>query len=656
MITMRRTLTLFLLLAAAAAYGQTWPLEPTGSDHPIGNSFGEYQGFGINFQHGGIDILATPKLNADSTENLAAPWVRATTAGTPTQADDAAGIYNFAYVTTAGGRDYLYGHLQMNSYDPSFITAFNNGTAIAANDRVAKVVRWTACDYHHHHYEIQEGSNILSPYPDIAGEPDTYVPTIGTIGFAVNNSNPWTVFATNPNGCTAVSGSIDIIADIEDRNDAGSVLPGAANNWVRNIRWRACPDSAADCAWNDTHVYDAMPLTWWSPGVGTIVYSTRTPWISSSDYCGDGPQYAVVTNFGAGGTADASGAWNTAALANGAYNVSIEASDFAGNVRRRSFRACVQNGGACTTELLIRDAADDGGAIPYYGPNWWVSPDITANPGTADEDVNINLGVANPIAVRVSNSGTCPIAAGTTYDVCLGWSLPTGSVPHPLPPSQLIGCQTETVPAGGWAPGTNRVTTINWTPDAALVPAGHHCLVAWTTITGDTVLSTPAVNWDDNRAQQNIQFVIAPGAPMPGAMWVHPQEMLDNRAIELRFRGFGEGDRLSITIPPELEVTSVKGGALLPSRQCGSDCQSVEEARKRGCPLVLQGLDLRGRVFLELGRVEKLSRIDITLEEGRPGGTIDVVEHGVIRGRQEGGQKERGEVGGATIRFVDDRR
>lgn len=643
--------TLLILFITASAFAQTWPVEPTAGDHPIGNSFGEYQGFGIEFQHGGIDILATPKFTG-AVENPGAPWVRATVAGTPTQADNGVGVYNFAEVTTAAGRVYMYGHLQMDSYAADFMTAFNNGTAIAANDQVAKVVEWGTCSYNHHHYEIQDGATIISPYFDIAGESDTQVPSIEEIAFAQNNSNPWSVMnAVAAGGCTVVSGLVDIIASIEDRNDAGVVVGGSANNWVRNIRWRACPDATPDCAWNDTHLYDDMPLAWWSPGVATTLFSTRTPWISSSSYCADGPQYGIVTNFGAGGVADASGAWSTGALANGAYNVSVEATDFAGNVRRKSVRTCVQNGPGCTTELLIRDAGDDSGAIPYYGPNWWVSPDITANPGTAIEDININVGAANPIVVRVTNSGSCTIPAGTTYDVCLGWSLPTGSVPHPLPASQVIGCQTETVGAGGWAVGAARNTTITWTPDAMAVPLGHHCLVAWTSSGADPVLNTPAVNWDDNRAQQNIQFVMAPGAPMPGAMWVHPQEMLIERAIEFRFRGFSEDDRLSITIPPELEVTRVRGGQLVPSRECASDCTSIEEARKRGCALALQGLDLtRGRVVLELGRVEKVSRIAVTLEEGRPGGTVDVVEHGIIRG-----QKERGEVGGATIRFVSER-
>ena len=98
-----------------------------------------------------------------------------------------------------------------------------------------------------------------------------------------------------------------------------------------------------------------------------------------------------------------SGHWDTTAIPDGSYNVSVELSDFAGNTRVRTVRACVQNGGGCTTELAIRDADDDNGAIPYTGPNWWQSPDITVNPGTSDENRNVNLGRINPIRVRVWN-------------------------------------------------------------------------------------------------------------------------------------------------------------------------------------------------------------------------------------------------------------
>src|SRR5262249_16805005 len=131
----------------------------------------------------------------------------------------------------------------------------------------------------------------------------------------------------------------------------------------------------------------------------------------------------------------------------------------------------------------------------------------TANAGTADENVNVREATSNTVDVRVWNRGGCSLPATTTYSVCLGWSPPSASIPFPLPPSPTIPCKTETVPAGGWPPGTSRTTTFNWTPAANSLPAGHACLVAWSSITGDLPLNTASVVLDNNRAQRNIAFV-----------------------------------------------------------------------------------------------------------------------------------------------------
>src|SRR6185369_8036143 len=101
---------------------------------------------------------------------------------------------------------------------------------------------------------------LIGPYPGIAPDADSEPPLVDDIGFAQDNTDPWNVM--NPvaaGGCTVVNGNVDIVAKIRDRNSAGSALIGAASNWVRNVRWRACPESAPGCAWVGTHVYDTMP-------------------------------------------------------------------------------------------------------------------------------------------------------------------------------------------------------------------------------------------------------------------------------------------------------------------------------------------------------------------------------------------------------------
>ncbi|MDA8078115.1 MAG: hypothetical protein M0Z79_04165 [Nitrospiraceae bacterium] len=660
-----------LVLAASANAQHGWPIEAMGSEHPIGNSFGEFQDFSGVYQHTGIDILETPKFQADGTQDPAAPWVRATVGGTVSQLGDAASTaYNGTTIQGTDGTTYRYWHLEHSSYDPSYVTNFNNGTAVAAGGRIAQLVRW-GCNYHHLHYDLTNGGNYLNPMADITPNPDPDAPEIGGIFFAQDNSNPWVQLQpVSPGACTVVSGAVDIIAQIRDRDNAGSTLAGAATVWVRNVRWRACPDSNPDCPWQNTFVFDNMPTANGSGGnaASAAYFSNRAPWDSSSDYCSATWIYSVVTNF-VGGSPNAAGTWDTSAIPNGSYSVSVEATDFAGNVRVSSVRACVQNTPACTTELTIRDAADDNGAIPYPGGNWWESPDITANPGTPDEDHNINVGAANPIQVRVWNYGSCNLAAGTTYNVCLGWALPSGTVPYPLPAGQVIGCTLETVPGGGFPVGTNRVTTYTWTPASGSVPLGHHCLVAWVDTAQDSVANTPAVNWDDNRAQQNITFKAAPapGAPGYSSFWIYPQEMIKERSLELTFKNSGPKPGLrevKVHVPPGVTVKRVVGGQIIggykgkrpadPCKQsgpCKDICLSSDAAQKQGCTLVISGIDPAGHLRLEGIQVRKAAevKLEVWSEKDVKKGQftrVEVVEYGLLPEH-----RKITPVGGLTVRF-----
>jgi len=501
-----------------------WPIEAMGSEHPIGNSMGEYQLYGTGvYKHTGIDILGTPKYKSDGTEDTTAPWVRVTVPGTPTYLSDNAGtMYNGTTIWATDSNTYRYWHLEHGSYDPTYVVNFNNGTAVAAGDRVAKLVYWAWCSpgYHHLHYDLCTvndtwcgSGNYVSPMADITPNPDPDIPQATLIGFAKDDNSTlrWTAFsAAGPGACSTVSGAADVVAQAGDRDDAGSGHPGAKTIWLYDVRWRACPDSLPACPWQNTHTFNNMPTAWGGGGnAATQAYfSSESPWISDSNYCTETPLFAVVTNFVAGAPSTA-GRWDTVAIADGSYSVSVESKDFAGNLRTINARACVQNSTSCITELAIQDAPDDNSAIPYLGTSWVASPGITVNPGTPDEDIAVHIGAANPIDVRVWNYGSCNLAAGATYQVCLGWAPATPTVPHPLPAAQVIGCGTVVVPTGGWPVGTSRVTTTSWTP-AAGTPTGPHAVVAWVDLAADPVLTSAGVNLDDNRAQQNVTFLPPP--------------------------------------------------------------------------------------------------------------------------------------------------
>ncbi len=662
-----------VLLAPDSVLGlHGWPIEPTNSDHPMGNSFGEFQGT----LHSGIDIMEPPMYDGAGVEDPAAPWVAVTVDGIVNRfEDDAASMYNFTAVDADDPADpavYDYGHLQEGSYHADYVNAYNNGDPVSAGDRIAKIVRWSACDYHHLHHEIQEpGADFFSPLANITPNPDPDPPEVDGLFFAQDNSNPWVEYTpVTGNSCAVVSGPTDIIVQTRDRDEAGVALGNIGILGVYDVRWRACADANPACPWIDTYRFDTLtpPFT----SLAADFFSDRAPWDSYDGYCGDGWYYPIVTNFVAGAH-DVAGSWDTTAIADGSYSVSAEVTDFAGNVTVINRRACVQNTGSCTTELTIRDATNDHGAIPYSTPPWWYSPDITANPGTPDEDHNINLGVANPIEVRVWNFGSCDLPAGTTYDVCLGWGLPTASVAYPLPANQQIACQTETVPAGGWPVGASRTATITWTPDPALVPLGNHCLIAWVDKSpDDPVLDTPAVNWDDNRSQQNITFVAAPSPGEPGysSFWVNPQRMIEQRSLELTLRYSGNRPTLRevrLHVLPGLIVDRVVGGSVVggykgdkPIEPCELKpeglhrmmCQSWKETSKLGYTRVIGGIDPSGRLLLEgihvTGKPVRLT-LEVWSEDGVRHGEfvdIEVVEHGILQGN-----KEVTPVGGLTVRF-----
>jgi hypothetical protein len=198
----------------------------------------------------------------------------------------------------------------------------------------------------------------MSPLACITPHQDGELPQIVSIFFAVNNSgffavnssgsnsHDWVPLNTvDPQGCTVVYGEVDIVAQIRDRDSAGSNHVGTKTLWVHNVRWRACPESNPNCPWNNTYLFDSMPTTWFSQGhnnASSAYFSVSKPWESEEDYCLETPLYAVVTNF-VGGIPDKAGFWDTGKIPDGNYVVSVEATDFAGKTAVSSVNVCVRN-------------------------------------------------------------------------------------------------------------------------------------------------------------------------------------------------------------------------------------------------------------------------------------------------------------------------
>jgi hypothetical protein len=353
-----------LLLATLTAhtYAQHgWPIDPMNIEHPIGNSFGELDQFYGYCLHTGVDILGTPRYTTDDNndEDPTAPWVRVTVSGIVDEVFfDSADISEYHGLTTKDqmGRIYRYWHLDYGSFHSNFTVADNNQKQVTAGDQIAKLVRFDVnddCEFHHLHYELQEGNNYLNPLAGLTPHRDTTLPEIGGIFVAEDNSISWIQFQEDPQrACTIVHGKADIIFKYRDRDNTGSTLRGTATLGVYNLRWRACPDSKPDCPWLNTRAFDNMDISWGPGGnkavlKATSLYSIRQPFLSDLDpfHCNpDTWLYAIVTNFSQG-EPDPVGNWDTTTVCDGNYTVSVKAIDFAGNeTTPYSIKVCVQNG------------------------------------------------------------------------------------------------------------------------------------------------------------------------------------------------------------------------------------------------------------------------------------------------------------------------
>jgi len=180
------------------------------------------------------------------------------------------------------------------------------------------------------------------------------------------------------------------------------------------------------------------------------------------------------------------------------------------------------------------------------------------------------------------------------------------------------------------------------------------------------------VNWDDNRAQQNITFAPAPttGSPFFSRFWVHPQELIKARTIELTPRYSRNRPtlrKIRLHVPPGLIVDEIVGGSVIgdyrgdkPIEPCELSleelgrtmCQSWEESSKLEYTRIIGGIDPSGRLLLKNVRVLGES-VGLTLEvwseeSVRKGefADIEVVEHGLLKGH-----RQITPVGGLTVRF-----
>jgi hypothetical protein len=676
------SLLLIALIDSAAGQQHGWPVQPATQEHPIANNIGDFWVYldGKPYQHPGLDILATPHTEPE------APYAVVTVAGTihHVNKEDQTGWLNEVQIDGDDGTRYLYAHLAYGTFVGAFDAANWSGARVKVGDEIAKIYSWN-CQYSHLHYELQDFQGnfleppvkYLNPLTDIQPNPDGFPPQVAEIHFANRQLARWTEFTppsvttmVPPPACTVVKGEVDIVAGLIDRDDAGEppTTLNAGNVGVYDLRWRVCPKATPNCpAWNDTHRFDDMPLSWIRAGNSDTFrqFSSTPNLVTTADQCSTtvNDTYRIATD-------KIAAAWITSAQPDGSYSVSIEATDIAGNKTTRTALACVQNNPqACATDLMIRDGEDDNGGTPYYGFPFFESPDIKVNPATPFEGT-IRETRANTVEVTVRNTGSCRLPAGSTYQVCLAWSLPSPYIPFPLPAWQTLPCQTETVTSSNWAPGEARTTTFNWQPTAGSVPKGHACLVAWSNVTGDPVQPTSSVILDNNRAQKNIS-ILEPPSLLDGfaqTYYVHHADAMSDRSMEIEMRT-SEGQpykgEVRLHVPPTVKVGRLTGANLLGSYKqvrrrelcstedprCRTECPDPANAIRVGCAAIYGSIDdPQHRLKLEGIIVDDTSPLLLEIkgdDDLPPGGFVDaqIVEYATADGRPDRA------IGGLTLRF-----
>jgi murein DD-endopeptidase MepM/ murein hydrolase activator NlpD len=320
-----------------------WPLWPN-SQHPIGNSYGEYQNYGgAAYLHPGIDILGADNQPVYAVHSGVVKAIL-TTSGT--------WHWRIAIANQAGSGTsigYLYAHIDQPSL------AVNVGDTVVAGQYLGNLVPWPVTGFTHCHFAriIDSGPtwsgawiNTDDPHIDFVNRTDAIPPVfehaIGTDAFAFCNNN--TASYQNPGSLT---GKVDIIARISD--DIGSPWRCAVQRLHYSIYPQGMPGSPVV---NDRlsvnfdlllDTYAGGPV---DPFLVDLFYKRDGTCPTQGDY-NSREFYHIITNSNGDQVYDSSDvmeAWNTALLADGNYVIDVRATDATGNVTVQSMTVTTNNG------------------------------------------------------------------------------------------------------------------------------------------------------------------------------------------------------------------------------------------------------------------------------------------------------------------------
>jgi hypothetical protein len=441
-----------------------WPLRSKTSGvvrQAIGSSFGEFQQYGgaTPYVHSGIDIrgLQGDYVRVVADGNI---WLTANLA----TCADGAGVSCRLYIKGADGRYiYYYSHLRLSDSDPISTElraaimsaaakgagsyALQAGTAVSTGQTLSAIADFAGDQWAHLHFNLfdaqqnYDGINPLSALAQADGEHpllDDEPPVVTGLELRPDDV---AASRTSLARCAELSGAVDLIATMGDSfatsDPAPETVPGpihsvgvyGARTLIRSLGtsavtelpWYDFSRAPFDCAGPLRGAQCPVQLTEADFLARTIDAAEGAPHLaeaytpvlfdapgSSSEYLGV-ETYRHIMTHGWGQP----GRWNTADFPDGLYQVSVEASDHAGNRAARSELVAIDNAGTFDAtslpgDALLRDHDGDSGALPStlgLAPSW-ASPDI--------------LVVPQGSAVAIDDlASDAPLIAGQSYDIYL---------------------------------------------------------------------------------------------------------------------------------------------------------------------------------------------------------------------------------------------
>lgn len=227
-----------------SAHGEE-PRCPIREPFVIGAHFSDFQSYsGVSYFHGGIDLVGSAGMPVFTTVSGTVEISRyRIDAGreprrfsyerVPFHPTQPLSEYSARYVEVAvidvQGRRWMFRHLDGGTISPELLAAARTGTIIPPGTRLGCIIPWSesifpeARRYDHLHLELIDTEGwYLNPALFFQLPPDTIPPAISDLFLTTNEGAR--VFEPRSDGMIVVSGTIDLLARIEDRAEESGYL------------------------------------------------------------------------------------------------------------------------------------------------------------------------------------------------------------------------------------------------------------------------------------------------------------------------------------------------------------------------------------------------------------------------------------------------